>query len=607
LTASGDTLSASLVVTDARSGAVTRVEGSGATLLTLADRLGDELTAPLGLSARDPSVPSLPASPEARRAYAVGLVRARARDFRAARALFASAVALEPRFARAQLALTEADAQLGYDSRARKEAAAVVAALPVDARSEEALRIEAAAATAARDWNLALARWQRLSALVPDSPDAAFGIASAAWEAHRTDEARVALGRLRALRPADPRVELLAVQASEDDYAEQLEQATQALAAAERSGVPDLVAKAQLWLSHAREEHMDIDGAVAANRSAAETCRTLGDRACVARADRLLASLLSTRGQPEEARQLLQSALDTFEALDKRDGEIDVIAELAFRARLIGSLDEAKSLADKALAMTQEVGYSRSSTILSVKLAEIAYDQGDLASARARFEQALSKRKTGVKKTFAQTLAHIAEIEWDTGNEQASEHMRKALATMASIHSLLSEMRLRLAEARHQLEAGDSAPALETARSALPAATRAHVREIAVSAATLLLSALPGGDGDGAPEALELLRDEAAHAQSPMARLDAQESLASWSGARSAREGAQSIVTLRSLVQTAHARGQVRRELRCLLTLGELELRWHDPAGRPRLKALAARAAQLGFLRVSRRAAQIAE
>jgi hypothetical protein len=60
---------------------------------------------------------------------------------------------------------------------------------------------------------------------------------------------------------------------------------------------------------------------------------------------------------------------------------------------------------------------------------------------------------------------------------------------------------------------------------------------------------------------------------------------------------------LRQLLARAQAAGQVRRQLRLSLMLGEIELRWHVGDGKTRLTKLAEMARTLGFTRIAQRAA----
>ena len=101
---------------------------SQADLPELVRKVGAQLRARLGVEsvteAESRSVKAaFPPKPESSRAYAEGLQKLRAYDLLAARDSLQSAVAADPKSPLARQALAQAWLELGYDSKAREEAA----------------------------------------------------------------------------------------------------------------------------------------------------------------------------------------------------------------------------------------------------------------------------------------------------------------------------------------------------------------------------------------------------------------------------------------------------------------------------------------------------
>jgi hypothetical protein len=431
-------------------------------------------------------------------------------------------------------------------------------------------------------------------------------LGSAAVEAHHPVELRAALERLRTLRPADPRIDLLQAQADEDDYTAQADAAGRAVAAAERADAPSLVAAARWQEAHALMQRLDLDAALAAERTAVDAYRAAGDRAGVARAQRGLAGMLVARGQIAAARALYDAARADYDALDKPDGTIDLLGEMSQLARTTGRLDEATALQEKGAELAESAGSHRGNSFYLTNLGEILLEKGDVARARALFMQALGRRKNGSRKNWAQALAHVAELDEEAVNPEAQARLSEAQATASTLHAPLVDAHLGLLAARFRLDAGDVAGAAGEARARMAAAARAKLD--AVPPASLLLAALaasPDGARDGADQAVAILQ-AAAGAENPVTRAEAEAALALWRGRTGGAATAKAAAaTLRGLLARADAAGQTRRQLRLSLALGELELRAHAGDGRARLTKLVATARGLGFERLARRAAAL--
>ena len=119
----------------------------------------------------------------------------------------------------------------------------------------------------------------------------------------------------------------------------------------------------------------------------------LGDRRSAAQTQSLLADLLSTRGQYDEAERLYRRSLLVFKALDDRRSTAVTQSRLANLLNRRGQYDEAEQLYHTGLAIIQQLGDVQNIAIFLIKLARLALARGYpseaiplLQQARKRFE-----------------------------------------------------------------------------------------------------------------------------------------------------------------------------------------------------------------------------
>ncbi len=572
------------------------VTGPVADLPHLVARGVGELAIPLHLpESEEPSNMRVPAHAEARTLYGAALAKSQAGDARHARDGFVATIAAEPEFPWARLALARTDALLGYDTRAKREATAAVAALPesADARTRAWFRAEAAAAS--RDWDGAFAGRQALAALEPDNATRFVELAHGAAEAKHHDALDAALARVAELRPGDPHIDLLRAQISDDNPSVQAQAAARAAAVAEHIGETELAGRAHLLEARGLFEELELDAATAADRAAADEFTANKVIANRAKAWRHEASILVARGRLDEARRRDEAALADLVDLDRPDETIELYAEMSSLERAAGNLAEAKALHERGAALAETTGSHRTSSVYMMNLGEILFEEGNLAGARALVLQALQlRRNSGPRRLLAATLATLATLENEAADPALPSRKRldEATTTAKPLASPLDDLALAQLGARLRLADGDLEGSLALSRPALARAQRAGAD--ATQLAALVVAALArGSSDDGLEPALSIVTGAADHAS------DAAVALTEWQ-VRRAHDRTR-LSTLEAAIADAERAGQIRRALTFALLLAELA-----PRPRAEIEALAARAHKLGFERIARRATALA-
>ena len=186
--------------------------GTESQIVDLVTRAAAPIRQALGLGGLTPAQAlqveaSLPRNPEAVRRYAEGLGRIRRGEASEAAAALQAAVAIEPRHARAQSALSEAWQALGDGAKALG-AARAAAALAESLSVEDRLALQARLHVAARDWTKAAESYEALVTLHPDDPETRLQLADVQVHAGRAREALVTLDAAGDARSQDPRLAL---------------------------------------------------------------------------------------------------------------------------------------------------------------------------------------------------------------------------------------------------------------------------------------------------------------------------------------------------------------------------------------------------------------
>jgi DNA-binding winged helix-turn-helix (wHTH) protein/tetratricopeptide (TPR) repeat protein/TolB-like protein len=595
---------------------------------------------------------ALPSSSDSARLYAEGLNRLRGFDARGARDVLEQAVSVDPGYALAYAALSDAWWALGYNEVARNEARK---AWQLSTRLPRAdrLSIEARYRETSSDWDQAIRIYQRLVAEFPDSADYGLRLAGAQINAGKAPEALATLDRLHKLPSSltpDAAIQLVQSQA-----AERLGDFERAQAAAADAAVLAHAREAQILEADARAlecrqlvQLSRLDQALAACASAREIYARTGNRLGLAASMAYLAAAYCNQGNTGEARSLYTQALDInreignaradaqwtlngLAVLRMRQGDLaaarSLYQESLGMARLVGSRpDEASALGniastwliegnllraresfEQALKRSQAIAAKALTASVLNNLGHTLYLSGDLSAAAAMLNQALeADRETGAKLESADALSwlgrvRLAQADWDDARRRFDESVQLA----GGIGGQVFAAQYRLARAELALASGHPAEAEGPIRDSLEVFLQANVSDRELQARTLLARALLD---QGKPAEA---RQEVARA-APLAEASQQRSqrlefslvearLAAASGQPS--DVLHALRLLRATVAESQHRGFLGYQLEARLLLAEIQSHdRRDPAARALLEKVEADARTSGFVTIARNA-----
>jgi DNA-binding winged helix-turn-helix (wHTH) protein/tetratricopeptide (TPR) repeat protein len=446
------------------------VVGSEADLFDVVTQVGSRLREKLGLAAvsQEEAVSvraSLPSNREAARLYSEGLARLRMYDALEARDLLHQAVAADPKYALSHVALSDAWSELGYDAKARTEAAKAYQ-LSGNLSREERLAVEGDYRMAIADYQKATEIYRALHALFPDNLDYGLDLAEAQRFSGRTDDALSTLEILRKLPSplgADPRIDLrFASTISDSDHAKALAADEQAEKKGLTSGAKLLVARAKRSQCATLSKMGKLEDAIPACQEAMRLYAAAGDYHGVGIELNDIAYVRIQQGNLIEAKRLFREAAQNFRQLGNDEGVAATLANLSTIVYLEGNLAAAKALFSEALPRYRKVGDIDGEALMLVNLAEVQTDQaelraaedtchqglalaqpadnkhdlgyllaglgdplqreGKLAEARKAFEQSLSVRnEAGEKQTAAESRTYLAELAIEEGRSTDAE------------------------------------------------------------------------------------------------------------------------------------------------------------------------------------------
>ena len=617
--------------------------GTQAELLELVARTGARLRESLGVPAAAPSPGTQPASAQALRLYAEGLAKLRMFDALGARPSLEKAVAADPAFSLAHVALAQAWSLLGYDGRARdsaRRAYETSGRLP----RQDRLWVEGRHHEAARRWDEAVKIYRVLCGFFPDNLEYGLRLAGAQTAGGEARDALVTLEGLRKLpSPAgdDPRVDIAEADASAalPDFQRM---ATSARRAAEKAGAREarlLLAEARAregWALHNLGQPAE---ATAALEQTLGVYAGVGDRGGAAWTLRSLGIVLWAQGEHARARAAYDEALATFRAIGNRRGSALTLNVLAILLIKQGSLSEAKRLQAEALEISREIGDRAQVARLLTNMAEVTRREGDLAKASRMLEEALQIRRTiDDRRGTAVSLNDLAEVLQERGQlgraerlyrqaldlnreirhksnlaanlyglgnvlyargdlEGAERSHHEALALRQELGERLFRAESGLALARVALEQGRLGEAEGWAREAASEfQSQAAPDGEALAQASLARTLLAQDRSAEAQGALDRALEQAGRTQVQAVRL----SLAVAAALVRARKGEAAAIRaqrdLRTALSEAPRAGSVALRFEILLVLGRLEIESGQvAAGRERLQALEAEARAMGF------------
>src|SRR5215471_3452991 len=374
---------------------------------------------------------ALPSNPEAARLYSQGLARLHILDAAGARDLLAHAVAAEPRFPLAHMALASAWRTLGYDQKARSEAKK---ALDLSARLPRAdrLLIEGRFHEIMGEMDQAIAAYRALFALFPDSLEDGLLLADAQTWGGKPADALATVGMLRKLPEPlsqDPRIDMSHAGAmNRVDVDGRLLLIRRAQEKGGAQGAPLLVARAQLMECSLLYFTGHYDDATRPCEEAQRVFTAAGNAADAAQAVRLLGDTRMRRGRLEEALDLFQQALKMNQAAGEERGMAVSFNEMAIVYEGEGDLKHAEEVYRRSYLLFLKLGHTRNASILAANVGGTLLEQGRLVDAETMFGRAMELARQGGSRE-AEAAAHrtLAELARLRGRlEDALEHTKSA-------------------------------------------------------------------------------------------------------------------------------------------------------------------------------------
>ena len=585
--------------------------GSEANLFELASQAGIRLRQSLGAGSSPTDISelraSLPSNQQAFRLYAEGRAKLWAFDFVAACDLLTRAAEADPQYPLVHSALASAWGHLGYTAKACAEAQRAVE-LSAQLSQEERLLVEGQYQVTLSNWPKAVAAYQTLFSLFPDSLDYGLRLASVQQRVNAAD-ALSTLAKLRKL-PAptgdDPRIDMSEASAwMNQDFIKAQAAAKRAIEKGTAQGSHLLVARTYGILcqtapaagfsaetlrdcTNAQQSYAvagdrnneartlndfagfyfqqgDLVRAQAMWRQAASEFRQVGDLEGLAATSNNLGDVLLLQGNLRLAKQSLEEALPNYQAIEDKDGVARVLNDLGELSREQGNLQAAETTYQQAKATAQEINDKDAIAYVLTGLGDVLTDRGDLAAARKSYEEALTIRnQAGEKQASAETQIGLARLAIEEGH---------AADAAAALHQCKEQF--------HQ----------------------DHESDDELSATTTLTQALlAAGNRAEAKKEIDGARTLASQSQNRLNRL--QFDLASARLQLATGQAELSRAQLQKLQREAQSLGFVAFELDTQLALAELEKNsQHNTIARTQLTALENSAHARGFDLVARKAA----
>ena len=383
-------------------------------LLDLVARAGMRLRDKLGVQVAEAAVRvSQPASPDAARLYAQGLIRLRRFDALGARLIFEQAIKADPRFPLAHSALANTWSQLGYDSRA-KDAAARAFELSANLPRADRLLVEGTYREMSSAWKEAIAIWQTLSTFFPDDVEHALRLANAQISSGAAKDGLATIEGFRKRFPSmtDPRLDLAEAEAADalSDFKRMQTAASSAAAAGEKLGARLLVANARLRQGGATLRQGQTDEAVRLFEEARAIYAAAGDKAGVARTLNNLATAISDGPDTKRTNALYEEGLRIARSIGEQDLVARFLNNIAVQERRAGNLQASLKMNQESLAIRREIGDRINAAISLNNIGNVLLDLGDLQGASRHYEEsAAMSRETGDRRGLARALYNAGE------------------------------------------------------------------------------------------------------------------------------------------------------------------------------------------------------
>jgi tetratricopeptide (TPR) repeat protein len=447
--------------------------GKEADLLNVVSKVGGRLRDRLGVDIKPDSQASLrasePASPEAARMYAEGLMRLRAFDAIAARESLERAVQVDSTFPLAHSALANAWSALGYDERAR-QAAERAYELSSGLPRPDRLQVEATYREMTRSWKEAIGSWRTLVELFPDDIEHTLRLANAqiASGAAKDGVATIETFRNRFPSIKDPRLDLTSASAAEtlSDFKRMETLAAAAAESGQARGERLVVAAAKLRQGGALLRQGQNERATAFFEEARRLYAEAGDRVGVSRALNNHGAAISNGPNPQKSLAIYEEGLGIARAAGNQDLVARFLNNMAILQRRSGDLQASLRMNQESLAIRQEIGDRTNEAVSWNNIGNVLLDLDDLKGAAEHYEKsAAMSREVGDRQGLARALYNASEALRLQGQlARARKTGEEALQIRRSIDDAVGVASSLAGLGATAMDQGD----LETAKRSLP-------------------------------------------------------------------------------------------------------------------------------------------
>jgi len=589
--------------------------GAESDLFDLVSQAGARLRTKLGVEAVSSSDAvsiraSLPDNPDAARLYAEGLAKFRVYEFLAARDLLQQAVVADPKYPLSHAALASAWTALGYNAKAKAEAAKAFQ-LSGKLRYEERLVVEGRYRSTTLDYAKAIEGYRTLSSLFPANLDYGLSLADAQLNAGKPADSLATLETLQKLPApagADPGIDLrLASALSDSDHAKALAADEQAIKKGLASGAKLLVARANGNKCINLVAIGKINEGIAACQEAQHLYAAAGDQNGVGKILNDIGYAKVQQGNLAETEQLWQKAAQTFRSVGNAGNAAASLANFAAVVYAEGNLAKAKDLLREALPRYHKVEDSEGEALTLINLGQLQADQADLSVAVATYRQALElAQRIDDKHAVGYVLAGLGQPllqQGDLVGAQKAFEQSLAIRNELGEKPTAAESRTYLAE--ESIEEGHATAAETSAREAMMEFRSEQQADDELTAAAVLIEALLAqGKGADAETAADAEAEIAAKNQNRPVSIK----FANASARALAASGklAEAKSNLEAILKSEIKQGFLADEFETRLALAEIEMKsGHAAAAQASLAALKRDAQALGLGLIVRKAGEL--
>ena len=512
----GDKIRVELLLSDARtSDAIASINDTDdqTHLLELVSRAGQQLRSKIGARPLQDAQSqmlrhSMSADTRANRFYFDGLAALKLRDAPEAERQLTLAIETDPGFALAHSAMSATWHDLGYSTRALKEAKTALDLADSAQSREDHLAVEAQYYECQFDWTRAIETYRSLWRVFPDNIEYGLKLVDVEYAAGHPSEALKVVNQLRSQPPPDgqdPRIDLYEAMGEQlsGNYKPAYDAASQAASKAEKAKARILLAQARVQQglnagrlnrpSEARRyygEAIKLFEAVGDTRDAAgtltldaETLRELNqhddalkefetalqmsrkigftrltNRILAAYSNILLYTVPLDKGSLEKARKACEDAIASNSGINDVGTSFTVLMDRAAIARAEGRYADARTDLAEGIRVTKQAGYRLEAANAGAVLGAIDAGLGKLKDARSELEEVVAgERVLGNRSLLAHSLGVLATVlraEGDISGARRLSEEQCGISNRANCRIMMVRLLLdegRSAEARDAL------------------------------------------------------------------------------------------------------------------------------------------------------------